>query len=487
MKRRTFLHFMGHTGAAAVAGGALSCAGKDRQPNIIYILADDLGYGELGCYGQRIIRTPHLDRMAADGMRFTQHYAGSPVCAPSRGVLLTGKHTGHAAIRNNGRPPGRPHDPEAGVFAGQNPLPESETTIAEALKNQGYATAAIGKWGLGYPGSTGDPNRQGFDLFYGYNCQVHAHNHYPRFLLRNQREERLEGNDRTLSGRHFAQDLFIQEAKQFIRQNRGRPFFLYLPFTIPHLSIQVPEESLLEYREVIPEEPYRHRSYLQHPYPRAAYAAMITHMDRGIGEILALLRELDLEKDTLVMFSSDNGPAYGRVGGTDSAFFRSAGPFRGLKGSVFEGGIRVPLIARWPGRVPRNAVSDHVCAFWDLLPTLCDITGASAPGGIDGLSFAPTLLAAGRQETHAHLYWEFPAYGGQQAVRLGDWKAVRTGLKRDDADHTVQLYDLSADRSESRDVAAAFPDVVSRAREVLSTARVESELFPFPEIHSRRM
>jgi arylsulfatase len=487
MKRRTFLRFMGHTGAAAMAGGAMSCAGKDRQPNIIYILADDLGFGELGCYGQKIIRTPHLDRMAADGMRFTQHYAGSPVCAPSRCVLLTGKHTGHAAIRNNGRPPGRPHDPEAGVFAGQNPLPESEATIAEALKSQGYATAAIGKWGLGYPGSTGDPNRQGFDLFYGYNCQVHAHNHYPRFLLRNQREERLEGNDRTLSGRHFAQDLFIQEAKQFIRQNRVRPFFLYLPFTIPHLSIQVPEESLLEYRDVIPEEPYQHRSYLKHPYPRAAYAAMITHMDRGIGEILALLRELDLEKDTLVMFSSDNGPAYDRHGGTDSAFFRSAGPFRGLKGSVLEGGIRVPLIARWPGRVPRDTVSDHVCAFWDLLPTLCDITGASAPGGIDGLSFAPTLLGAGRQEAHAHLYWEFPAYGGQQAVRLGDWKAVRTGLKRDDADHTVQLYDLNEDRSENRDVAAAFPDMVSRAREVLSTARVESGLFPFPEIHSRRM
>ncbi|MFC2141908.1 arylsulfatase [Acidobacteriota bacterium] len=486
MKRRSFLRFLGHTGAAALAGGTMSCAGSTRRPNVIYILADDLGYGELGCYGQRIIRTPNLDRMAAEGMRFTQHYAGSPVCAPSRCVLLTGKHTGHSAIRNNGRPPGRPHDPEAGVFAGQNPLPESETTIAEVLKSRGYATAAIGKWGLGYPGSSGDPNRRGFDLFYGYNGQVHAHNHFPRFLLRNRQEERLEGNDRTLSGRQYAQDLFIREAKQFIRQNRERPFFLYLPFTIPHLSLQVPEESLHEYRDMISEKPYEHRGYLEHPYPRAAYAAMITHMDRGIGEILSLLRELDLEKETLVMFSSDNGPAYDRLGGTDSAFFRSAGPYRGLKGSVYEGGIRVPMIARWPGRIPGDTVSDHVCAFWDLLPTLSDISGAKAPGGIDGLSFAPTLLGTGRQEAHAYLYWEFPAYGGQQAVRMGDWKAVRTGLKNDAADHAVQLYDLSADRSESRDVAGRHPEGVRRMREIMGLARSESELFPFHEIHTRR-
>ncbi|MGB2906255.1 MAG: arylsulfatase [Candidatus Aminicenantaceae bacterium] len=487
MKRRAFLRVLGHTGAAAWAGGALGCAAADKSPNIITILADDLGYGELGCYGQRIIRTPNLDRMAAEGMRFTQHYAGSPVCAPSRCVLLTGKHTGHAFIRNNGRPGGRPHDPESGVFAGQNPIPDSEVTVAEALKAKGYATAAIGKWGLGYPGSSGDPNQQGFDLFYGYNSQVQAHNHYPRFLLRNRQQEALEGNDRTQSGMQYSQDLFIREAKQFIRQNRSRRFFLFLPFTIPHLSIQVPEESLSEYQGKIPEEPYTHRSYFQHPYPRAAYAAMITHMDRGIGEILSLLSELGLERDTLVMFSSDNGPAYNRLGGTDSDFFQSAGPFRGLKGSVYEGGIRVPLIARWPGRIPGATVSEHVCAFWDVFPTLCDITGAKAPAGIDGLSFASTFLGSGRQDAHEYLYWEFPSYGGQQAVRLGDWKAVRTRLLQDDAEHSIQLYNLHEDGSESRNVAVDHPEVVGRAREILSSARTESELFPFPEIHTRLM
>ena len=487
MKRRAFLRVLGHTGAAALAGGGLGCTAADKTPNIIYILADDLGYGELGCYGQQIIRTPYLDGMAAEGMRFTQHYAGSPVCAPSRCVLLTGKHTGHAFIRNNGRPASRTHDPEAGIFAGQNPIPDSEVTVAEALKAKGYATAAIGKWGLGYPGSSGDPNQQGFDLFYGYNCQVQAHNHYPRFLLRNRQQEALEGNDRTLSSRHYSQDLFIREAKQFIRKNRSRRFFLFLPVTIPHLGLQVPEESLNEYQGKIPEEPYTHRGYLQHPYPRAAYAAMITHMDRGIGEILALLSELGLENDTLVMFSSDNGPAYDRLGGTDSDFFQSAGPFRGLKGSVYEGGIRVPLIARWPGRIPKASVSDHVSAFWDVFPTLCDITGAKAPAGIDGLSFAPSLLGTGRQGAHEFLYWEFPSYGGQQAVRLGDWKAVRTGLKQDDADHAIELYNLCEDGSESRNVAVDQPEVVGRVREILRSARTESEMFPFPEIHTRRM
>ena len=486
MKRRTFLRALGHTGAAALAGGGLSCASAEKSPNIIYILADDLGYGELGCYGQRIIRTPHLDRMAAEGMRFTQHYAGSPVCAPSRCVLLTGKHTGHAYIRNNGRPQGRPHDPESGVFAGQNPIPDSEVTIAEALKSKGYSTAAIGKWGLGFPGSSGDPNQQGFDLFYGYNCQVHAHGHYPRFLLRNRQREALAGNDRVLSGSQYSQDLFIREAKQFIRQNRSRSFFLFLPFTIPHLSIQVPEESLNEYRGNIPEEPYNHRSYLEHPFPRAAYAAMISHMDRGIGEILSLLSELGLEKDTLVLFSSDNGPAYDRLGGTDSDFFQSAGPFRGFKGSVYEGGIRVPLIARWPGHVTRGTISEQACAFWDVFPTLCDVTGASAPEGLDGLSLAPTLLGKGRQEPHEYLYWEFPSYGGQQAAKWGDWKAVRTGLKQDDADHSLQLYNLREDGSESLNVAADFPQEAGRAREILASARAESKLFPFPEIHTRR-
>ncbi len=485
MNRRKFLQYSGYLGTAALAGGAVQCTRPSGLPNIIYILADDLGYGELGCYGQKHIRTPHLDHMAEEGMRFSQHYAGSPVCAPSRCVLLTGKHTGHAYIRNNGRPPGRPHDPENSVFAGQNPIPRSEVTIAEALKQKGYATAAMGKWGLGYPGSSGDPNLHGFDLFYGYNSQVQAHNHYPRYLLRNGQKERLEGNDRAASGRHYAQDLFIHEAKRFIRKNQSRPFFLYLPFIIPHLAIQVPEISLQPYLSVIPEEPYEHRGYIPHPYPRAAYAAMITHMDQGIGEILALLKELLLDENTLLVFSSDNGPTYDRLGGTDSLFFNSAGPFRGMKGSVFEGGIRVPMIARWPGHVPAGTVSEHICAFWDVFPTLCELADAPVPRGLDGISIAPTLLAAGSQPEHDYLYWEFPAYGGQQAIRFNNWKAVRTGLKDPEVDHSIQLYDLKNDAAETTDLAKQFPDVVREAGRMLRSVRTESELFPFPETELR--
>jgi arylsulfatase A len=484
MRRRKFLRYLGSAGAVSLAGGG-ACRRRETKPNIIFFLADDLGYGELGCYGQDIIRTPHLDRLAAQGMRFTQHYAGSPVCAPSRCVLLTGKHTGHAFIRNNGRPAGRSHDPENGVFAGQNPLPDTEYTLAESLKSRGYATAAIGKWGLGYPGSSGDPLKQGFDLFYGYNCQVHAHNHYPRFLWRDRDKVFLEGNDRSLSGNQFSQDLFIREAKRFIRENSDRPFFLFLPFTIPHLSLQVPEASLAEYTETIPEAPYEHRGYLRHPRPRAAYAAMISHMDRGIGEIFTLLEELGLDRNTLVMFSSDNGPTSDRLGGSDSEYFRSAGPFSGLKGSLNEGGIRVPLLARWPGRIVPGSVSQHVCASWDVFPTLSDLAGSDLPDSLDGLSFAPTLLGSGRQREHDFLYWEFPAYGGQQAVRLGDWKAVRSGLKWEAADHSLRLYNLADDPGEARDVAGEFPAVAERAWAVMRSARTESELFPFPEIHTR--
>ena len=477
LARRRFLGLSG-LGLASLALGAQP---KRRKPNIIYLLADDLGYGELGCYGQKWIRTPHLDRMAAEGMKLTQHYSGSPVCAPSRCVLMTGKHSGHAYIRNNGNPKGpeftRLREQYGCKFPGQHPIPADEVTLAEVLQRAGYATGAMGKWGLGHWGTPGDPNKQGFDLFYGYNCQVHAHNHYPRYLWRNGKQEPIAGNGRTLTGKTHSQDLFIHEALAFIRANRGRPFFLYMPFIIPHLSIQTPEAILNEYKGKIPEEDHKHRGYLKHPFPRAGYAAMVTHLDRGIGDIMALVKELGLDGDTLVIFASDNGPTFNRLGGSDSAFFQSAGPFRGLKGSVYEGGIRVPLIARWPGRIKPGAVSDHICAFWDVLPTLCAVAGLAPPSGIDGLSFAPALLGKGEQKAHDYLYWEFPAYGGQQAVRMGRWKGVRQRLFKGPL--KTELYDLDADPGEARDVAADHPDVVARIEKAMRDARVPSKLFRF--------
>ncbi|MFN7623178.1 MAG: arylsulfatase, partial [Acidobacteriota bacterium] len=336
------------------------------RPNIILIVADDLGSAELGSYGQKKIRTPHLDRLAAEGIRFTNFYAGSPVCAPSRYVLMTGRHGGHAYIRDN-----KEVSPE-----GQWPIPDSTVTIAELLKAQGYATGAFGKWGLGFVGSEGDPNRQGFDLFYGYNCQREAHNFYPTHLWRNEQKIMLEGNTRGLTGRQYSHDLIEAEALRFIRDHQDRPFFLYVPFTIPHLALQVPDDSLAEYVGTWDDPAYDGQNgYLPHPHPRAAYAAMVTRMDRSVGRMLQTLRETGLDRQTIVLFTSDNGPTYDRLGGSDSDFFQSAGILRGHKGSVYEGGIRVPLIAHWPGRIGAGRTADLPAAFYDLLPTLVEIGG----------------------------------------------------------------------------------------------------------------
>ena len=404
---------------------------RSGKPNIVFLLADDLGYGELGCYGQQKIRTPHLDQMAAEGIRFTQFYSGAPVCAPSRCVLMTGKHLGHAYIRDN-----RQAKPGA---EGQEPIPDETVTLAETLQAAGYTTGAMGKWGLGPPGSSGDPNKQGFDLFFGYNCQAHAHNFYPTYLWRNDQHVTLNNpafsahqklppdadpNDpasyKPYVGSDYAPDRMIDEALGFIRRNKDRPFFLYYPTTVPHLAIQVPEDSLAEYRGQWPDPPYPGgHGYLPHPSPRAGYAAMVTRLDRDIGRLLTLLKELGLDDNTLVMFSSDNGPVYDRLGGTDSEFFESNGPLSGLKGSVYEGGMRVPLIARWPGKIPGGRVSDLPAAFYDVLPTLAEVAGASPPAGIDGISLLPTLTDRGEQKQHEFLLWEFHGYGGQQAVAHG--------------------------------------------------------------------
>lgn len=448
-------------------------------PNIILIMADDLGYGELGCYGQKWIKTPNIDRIASQGMRFTQFYSGCPVCAPARCMLMTGKHSGHSYIRDNGNPKDRQGKGRAadGYFPGQHPIPDSEVTIAEVLKTQGYATGATGKWGLGYEGSTGDPNRQGFDLFYGYLCQVHAHNHFPRFLWNNGTREAFPGNNRKLDGTTHSQDKFAQNAVKFIRDNKDQPFFLYCPFAIPHLSIQTTPETLAMYKDKIPEADYEHRGYLQHPYPRAGYAAMITQVDNHVGEIMRTVEELGLEDNTIIMFTSDNGPTFQRLGGADSDFFNSSGQLRGRKGSVNEGGIRVPLVARWPGKIQPGSESDHIGAFWDFMPTFAELADVKPPEEIDGLSMVPTLTGQGTQKVHKSLYWEFPSYGGQQAMRYGKWKAVRKRLFFTEGQ--MELYDLSVDTGENHDVARGNKDVVQKIATMMSASRVPSELFPF--------
>jgi len=481
LSRRHFLRTVGLGAAAAASGCAMwkpSVTGRDAaagapgkpaaKPNIVFILADDLGYNELGCYGQTKIRTPNLDRLAASGVRFTDHYSGSPVCAPSRCTLMTGCHTGHAYVRDN---LGRPR-------VGQLPVPDKTVTLAELLKREGYRTGAAGKWGLGGPGTTGHPNKQGFDSWFGYLDQWNAHSHYPEYMWRNTKKIILEKN---VGGKQvqYSHDLFTEEALKFLRESAGRgPFFLYVPYTVPHVSLHVPDDSLAEYKGKWPETPYEGGHYSGHPTPRAAYAAMITRMDRDVGRIVALLKELDLERDTLVVFTSDNGPTY--TGGVDAAFFESAKPLRGLKGSVYEGGIRVPMIARWPGRIKPGATSRLPCAFWDWLPTFMDLAGAAdrVPKGIDGVSIAPTLLGRGEQARREYLYWEHHPGRGMQAVRMGPWKGVRLNA-RAGAEAPIELYNLDSDIGEQKDVAAEHPDVIKKMAAAMKDARVESPYFTF--------
>jgi arylsulfatase A-like enzyme len=446
-------------------------------PNIVFVLADDLGWAELGSYGQTKIRTPRLDELAAGGMRFTDHYAGAPVCAPSRCVLMTGKHPGHAFVRDNTEGGGwGEHDVE-----GQRPLLPGVVTLGTVLQSAGYATACIGKWGLGGPESTGAPEVQGFDHFFGYLCQRRAHNFYPTHLWKDGEKLPLEGNEwGNLVGEQYAHDLMTEDALAWVKANHDRPFFLYLPYTVPHLALQVPEDSLAEYRGLWEDPPYEGgKGYLPHPTPRAAYAAMITRMDRDIGRLVDLLDELGLRENTIVMFASDNGATFD-IGGADSPFFESCGPFRGRKGSVYEGGIRVPLIANWPGKIEAGQVSDHISAFWDVLPTCADLAGVDVPARVDGISFLPILLDVGVQQQHEYLYWEFPGYRGQQALRWGDWKAVRRNLVTGEI--KTQLYNLASDPGEARDLSANKPEVLSQIERWMSEAHTPSPEYPLQAI-----
>jgi arylsulfatase A-like enzyme len=446
------------------------------------MLADDLGYGELGAYGQTRIRTPNLDRLAAEGVRFTQHYSGSPVCAPSRATLLTGRHTGHTQIRDNFEVGGYP-DPDE---LGQMPLDSGTYTIGTMLQDAGYVTAAIGKWGLGGRESLGQPRFQGFDYFFGYLDQQLAHNFYPTHLWRNGERveldneyfhphQRFDGDDphdpdqyRKYQGNEYSLDVMADDALRFLDEHRDEPFFLYLPFTVPHVALQVPDSSLVEYEGAFEEEPYLgDPTYLPHYRPLSAYAGMITRMDAHIGRILERLDQLGLSENTLVVFTSDNGPTY--TGGVDAEFFESTAGLRGLKGSVYEGGVRVPLLARWPGRIEPGSVSDHVSAFWDMMPTFAEVAGVAIPEWTDGASILPALTGRGDGPRAEPLYWEYHGlWGGAQAVRLGDWKGVRLGA-HEDAHAPIELYDLSVDPSEMNDVAARHPHVVARIRAVMES------------------
>ncbi|MFC1500033.1 arylsulfatase [Candidatus Zixiibacteriota bacterium] len=478
LDRRGFVRKTG-LGAAglSMAGSALSglslsqltgCDSRPgRRPNIIYIMADDLGYGDLGCYGQEKVRTPHIDRLAAEGMRFTDHYAGSTVCAPSRCSLMTGYHTGHTFIRGN-----REIQPE-----GQQPIPADSVTVARLLQKAGYVTGATGKWGLGPPGSEGDPVQQGFDYFYGYNCQREAHFYYPEHLWENEQKVVLDAN---LDGAKeiFSHDLIAEKTLDFIRRNSDQPFFLYVPFTIPHAEIVVPDDSLAEYEGAFPETPYIGSHYGSHETPRAAFAGMVTRMDRDVGRIRALLEALGISEETLILFTSDNGSHL--EGGHDPRFFGSSGPLRGFKRDLYEGGIRVPMVAWWPGTIAAGTLSDHPSAFWDFLPTACDIAGIDPPTDGDGISYLPELLGGREQPEHAYLYWEFHEQGRKQAVRMGRWKGVRLHV-RSDPDGPIELYDLTVDIAEEHDVSGAHPEIVTRMRLIMAEAHEPSELFPLTD------
>ena len=468
-------------------------AATHRPPNIVFIIADDLGYGDLGCFGQKHIRTPNLDRLAQDGMRLTRLYSGNAVCAPSRCVLMTGRHPGHAVVRDN-----REVQPE-----GQVGLPAGMTTLARIFQSRGYVTGAFGKWGLGSPESDGAPLRQGFDRFFGYNCQRQAHNHYPPYLWDNDRTLTLQNprfsayqqlpkdadaadpkSYQAYSGTDYAPDLIHEQALRFIRDNRHRPFFCFIPTTIPHLALQVPEDSLREYAGSFPETPYRgDQSYLPHRTPHAAYAAMISRMDQEIGRVVALVDELGLREDTLIVFTSDNGPLWDRTGGTDTAFFNSNAGLRGRKGSLYEGGVRVPGIVAWPGHIHPRTESRRRIGFEDWLPTLMELAGwrDKIPKGLDGVSFAPTLLGR-HQSERGFLYREFPAYGGQQAVWVGPWKAVRQKLtvKNEPVVLRTELYHLEDDPQETHDVAAEHPRRLAALERLLAREHVPSRDFPIP-------
>jgi len=418
-----------------------------HKPNIIFILADDLGYGDLGCYGQTRIKTPNIDRLAAEGLRFTKCYAGTTVCAPSRACLMTGLHTGHVRIRGN-----------AAV-----PLQAEDVTVAEVLKRAGYTNGVVGKWGLGLADTPGTPNKKGFDEWFVYLSQTHAHDYYPTQLYRNDLLFTLQPN---LDGKkgQYSHDLFTTVALNFVRVNKYNPFFLYLAYTLPHAQNELKSQGM----PVPSDAPYSKEDW---PQMEKNKAAMITRLDDDVGKLMQKLKELKIDDNTIVFFASDNGPH--NEGGVKAEFFNSSGPLRGIKRDMYEGGISVPMIARWPGKIKAGAVSEQVWAFWDFLPTAAEIAGVKPPEGIDGISMLPTLLGLRQTNQHEFLYWEFHEKGSKQAVRMGDWKGIRL-----EPGAPLELYNLKTDLAEKENVADKNPEIVARIEDYLKAARTESARWP---------
>jgi arylsulfatase A len=455
------------------------------SPNIIYIYADDLGYGELGCYGQQKIKTPNLNKMAAEGMRFTQHYTSTPVCAPARAMLMTGKHGGHSYIRGN-------H--ELGGFAdsaerGQMPLAAAEFTVAELLKQKGYATALIGKWGLGMNATEGSPNKQGFDYYYGYLDQKQAHNFYPTHLWENEKWDTLnqsfinvhkkldsakatDADFEYFKGKDYAPALMTEKALHFIDNNKSNPFFLYLPYTIPHASLQAPDDWVKQYIGQFDEKPYYgQQGYASTKYPLSTYAAMITYLDAQVGVIMEKIKQLGIDGETIILFSSDNGTTFN--GGVNAKFFNSVAGLRGLKMDLYEGGIRMPFIAKWPGKIKAGSVSNLVSAQYDFFATAAELTNQKVKN-TDGISFLPELLGK-KQKTHPYLYFEYPEKGGQIAIRMGKWKAVRSNLKKNPS-APWELYNLETDSNETIDVAAQQLELLKQFDEIVKKEHQPSHL-----------
>jgi len=448
---------------------------EQARPNIIYIMADDLGYGDVGFNGQSNFETPNIDRLAAEGMVFTQHYSGSTVCAPSRSTLMTGLHTGHTPIRGN----------KEVLPEGQHPMPDKTYTLTEMLNGAGYKTGVFGKWGLGYPGSEGDPNMQGVDEFFGYNCQRLAHHYYPYYLWHNQEKVILEGNKGS-SQEDYAADLIHNRALDFIEANKDQAFFMFYASPIPHAELLMPQEDIDKFKgKYLPEkqyqgidggENYRNGPYGSQEHCHATFAAMVTKLDQQVGDIVKKLEELGIAENTLIVFTSDNGPH--KEGGADPDYFDSNGIYKGYKRDLYEGGIHVPMIARWPAQVEPGTETSHISAFWDVMPTLAEMAGVRLSDTLDGISFLPTLTGEGTQAEHGYLYWEFHEKGGRIAVRKGKWKGVRYNVQKDPGKE-IELYDLSLDPGETQNVASEFPNVVKDLTGIMKSARTESEVFKF--------